>query len=317
MIPIEKGELLTAVKSYPESKGAANQDRFRLQAFQVREDSQEQATFAVLADGLGDQRAGEVAAELAVDIIFNRVAQSEGSQPTGILEAAVLRAGQAILAQSEQDKDRRGMGCTALCAWVIGRKLYTASVGNSRLYLQRGSQLIQLNVISEMHWAEDAEDEESAEQTAGYLGARIREDVDLRLTIDRDRSERATRNQGFPLRNNDRLLLCSDGLSDALDDEQIAELLGTSPIDEAADALVQAALATGSQDNMTALVLAVPPGRPAPARRRLALRRAAILVLSSLLLVLLSLTGWYFLGPLLDPSFTPEPTAINTLTPIP
>jgi serine/threonine protein phosphatase PrpC len=183
------------------------------------------------------------------------------------------------------------------------------------LYLLRGSKLRQLNVVHEIHLAKD--EEEDVEEATGYLGARLREDVDLRLVVGSDKGRRAVRNQGFQLRANDRLLLCSDGLSDALSDEAILEALGTGRIEDAANSLVQLAISTGSKDNMTAIVIGVPPARPIPARRRLALQRILFFGVASLLLIGLSLAGWYFWSPQIDPSYLPEATAIHTLTPIP
>lgn len=318
MIPIEKGKVRTSAQSHAAGDKARNQDRFALQAFQVREGSNSEAILAVLADGVGGQRAGEVAAEIAVDIILHTVSQSQGSQPTSLLQAAMLKAEQAIVAKSEAEKDKRGMGSTALCAWLIDRRLYTASVGNSRLYLLRGDALKQLNMLTEVRTKQEPSEEESDEgEASGYLGARLRETIDQRLVLGGDRSKRAIRNQGSVMRANDRLLLCSDGVSDALTEEAIADILGQSRVEDAAAKLLQAAIDAGSQDNLTAIVLAIPPGRPAPARRQIALRRILRFGLASLLLVILSLAGWYFWGPQLDPSYTPLATAINTLTPFP
>ena len=318
MIPIEKGSIRSSAMSHASRDGSHNQDRFALQAFQVKEGSQSQALFAVLADGVGGQRAGEVAAQIAVDIIMHAVSQSQGSQPSALLQVAILRAGQTIVAKSEEDKDKRGMGTTALCAWLIDRKLYTASVGNSRLYMLRGDALRQLNVVSEIETKQDGDQEDNLENDpSSYLGARLREKVDQRLVLSGDRSAKAARNQGALMRANDRLLLCSDGLSDALDDIEIAAILGQARIEDAADKLVQAAKAKGSQDNLTAIAIAIPPGRPALKRRQIASRRFFRLTLASLILVAISLIGWFFWGPQLDPSYTPIATAINTLTPFP
>jgi serine/threonine protein phosphatase PrpC len=319
MIPIEKGKILNSVQRHAGAAGKHNQDRYALQAFQIKEGNNKETFFAVLADGVGGQRVGDVAAEMAVDIILHSVSQSQASQASSILQAAILRAGQAIVAQSETIKELRGMGSTALCAWIVDRKLYTASVGNSCLYLLRGGHLIQLNVVSVIETTDqlEEEDEEPESENAGFLGARLREKVDLRLVLSGDESERSIRNQGTLLKANDRLLLCNDGLSKALEDSKIAELFSQSRIEDAASTLVQAAVDGGSEDNLTAIAIALPPGNPLPASRQIASRRALRVGLAAFLLVLFSLVGWYFLGPQLNPNLTPLATAINTLTPIP
>jgi serine/threonine protein phosphatase PrpC len=314
MIPIEKGNIRSSAMSHAGGDTSNNQDRYALQSFQLKESSREESLFAVLADGVGAQRAGEVAAQIAVDMILYAVSQSEGSQPSALLQAAILRAGQAIVAQSEEEKEKRGMGTTALCAWLIDRKLFTASVGNSRLYLLRRDSLRLLNVVSE---TEAGNEQDWVNDPSSFLGARLRENVDQRIVLSGDRSAKSSRNQGAIMRSNDRLLLCSDGLSDALSDLEIRDILGQARIEDAAAKLVQAAIEKGSQDNLTAIAIAMPPGRPAPARRQIALRRFFRLAFASSILIIISLLGWFFWGPLLDPSYTPIATAINTLTPFP
>ena len=312
MIPIETSKLRFSAQSHQGLAGKGNQDRYALQAFQLKEGSSDEAVLAILADGLGGQRAGGTAAQLAVDVIYDMVAGSQGSQPSGILQAALLQAGQAILTQAEADRDKRGMGSTALCAWLIDRRLYSASVGDSRLYLLRGERLELLNVLSEVRGRGTGTLELEEEGGVSYLGARLQADVELGEAMEGWGSQ-----AGRQLRANDRVLLCSGGLVAALDEERIAEILGQARIEDAAGNLVQAALDAGAQENLTALAIAVPPGRPMPACRELALRRRLRLLLASFLLVVISLLGWYFLGPQLDPSFIPPPTAINTLTPLP
>lgn len=312
MIPIEESKLRFSAQSHQGLGGKGNQDRYALQAFQLKEGSSNEAVLAILADGLGGQRAGGTAAQLAVDVIYDMVAGSQGSQPSGILQAALLQAGQAILTQAEADRDKRGMGSTALCAWLIDRRLYSASVGDSRLYLLRGERLELLNVLSEVRGRGTGTLELEEEGGVSYLGARLQADVELGEAMEGWGSQ-----AGMQLRANDRVLLCSGGLVAALDEERIAEILGQARIEDAAGNLVQAALDAGAQENLTALAIAVPPGRPVPAYRELALRRRLRLLLASFLLVVISLLGWYFLGPQLDPSFIPPPTAINTLTPLP
>ncbi len=319
MIPIDQGKIRKSVQSHTGSAETHNQDRYALQAFQIKEGSTKEAFFAVLADGVVGQRAGDMAAKIAVDTILQSVSQSQGSQPSAILQAAILWAGQAIVAQSESKKDLRGMGSTALCAWIIDRKLFAASVGNSRLYLLRGEKLIQLNVITEIETKEEQESrgEKELSESSGYLGARLREDVDLRLVLNGDEDKGSIRNQGIQLKANDRLLLSSDGLSDILEDATIAQIFGQSRIEDAASNLVRAAMEGGSLENITAIALAIPPGRPFAASRQIATKRVLLLVLASILLVTLSLAGWFFFGAKIDPSYTPLATAINTLTPIP
>src|SRR3990172_10315093 len=150
MIPAEEAPLRVSTASDPGKGAKHNEDRYRLEAFSLGENDEGEVMFAIVADGLGVHRAGEVAAERAVETIARRVAQSDASQPTAILQAAIIQASQAILYRSESRREWKGMGSTCLCAWLVDDRLYIASVGNSRLFLLRGRKLHQLNVVHQL-----------------------------------------------------------------------------------------------------------------------------------------------------------------------
>ncbi|MEX1071662.1 MAG: protein phosphatase 2C domain-containing protein [Anaerolineales bacterium] len=324
MIPAEQSEFRVSTSSHPGKGGEINEDRFRLQAFSLTEREKGDSLFAILADGIGAQRAGEVAAELAVESISRAVSQSDASQPTGILQAAIIQAGQAIRYRSEKRPEWNGMGSTCLCAWLLSRRLYIASVGNSRLFLLRHKHLQQLNVPSHhpRHIAPPvkgrrAKKAETEDPLLGYLGSRSPVDVDLRLVLNSNRQEKSTmRNQGLRLQPNDRLLLCSDGVGDVLTSADILDILGNRELANTAEALVDLALEKGSGQNLTALVIAVPPAQPPLLARRVNWKRPIVIALLALLLIFFGLFAWWLwlgqLGPLGDPT----PTAISTLTPV-
>lgn len=314
MIPIEEAHLKYSVSSHPGEGSSHNEDRYGLQAYQLSEESDQRAVLALVADGVGRQRAGEVAAQIVVESVNRAVAQTAASQPASILQAAIIQAGQAVLVQSERDADKRGMGSTCLCAWVIGNRLYAASVGNSRMFLLRQGRMQLLNVPSELAGEEQSED---AETLRGNLGTRQRVDVDLRIVLRPGGEARAERNQGARLQPNDRLLLCTDGLTDTLKEGEIRQILKTTEIDQTADALVQAALDRGAQDNLTAIVLGVPPAKPEGARRAFSLRRVLVTSAVIVLMTFLSLLGWYLWGERLNGNLTPVTTPVSTLTPAP
>jgi protein phosphatase len=158
------------------------------------------------------------------------------------------------------------MGTTVVCAWVISDQLYATHVGNSRLYLLRGRRMVQLNV--DHTWVREAVDvgaltvdqarsHPHANIIRRYLGSEINPEVDARIRTDRTRSF-SIDNQGMQLRPGDRLLLCSDGLNDMVVDDQIATDLSFPDLDEAAQALIDAANEAGGKDNITVIILEVP-----------------------------------------------------------
>ena len=266
MIPVEESHLEIGADSHSGMKGKNNEDQFSVSAFQLSVLDETPSVFAVIADGIGGHRAGEVASEIAVEMISQRVAESDASQPVAIMQAAMIQASQTIYSQASKDENKEGMGTTCVTAWVIGKKLYSASVGNSRLYLLRAGKLVHLNI--DHTWVQEAVDagaltEEQARVhphanvIRRYLGSPHEIEVDTRL-----RTERSGRftvdHQGQELRPGDRLLLCSDGLNDMIEDFQILELAKLPDLDEAVGALIEAANEAGGKDNITVVLLELP-----------------------------------------------------------
>ena len=101
----------------------------------------------MVSDGIGGHRAGEVAAELAVNYISQKVSESNGQKPLEIIELAIETASEAIAARSASKDDQQGMGATCVCAWIVEDKLYTGYVGDSRnIYLIRDEKIRRLRL---------------------------------------------------------------------------------------------------------------------------------------------------------------------------
>ena len=176
-----------------------------------------------------------------------------------------MQASQSILAQSERDEDKEGMGTTIACLWIIGNRMYVASVGNSRIYLLRNKQLIQVN--KDHTWVQEAVDAGAltpaqarehphANVIRRYLGSPQPVEVDLRLRLSpKDNDRQALANQGALLQPNDRLLICSDGLNDMIEDHLIQHTLINYEIKPAVYHLIELANQKGGKDNITAVLL--------------------------------------------------------------
>ena len=126
MIPSERSHLFASAITHPGMSGKINEDRYAVSAYRLENEAGTPVVFAILADGVGGHLAGEVAAEMAVDIISHMVAVSDGRNPQETLEYAIIRAGEEINRRASQGEDQRGMGSTCACAWVIGDRLFTA-----------------------------------------------------------------------------------------------------------------------------------------------------------------------------------------------
>ncbi len=324
MIPEKRAHLRVAAGSDAGRRGKNNEDQFTVLAFRLAPNSPTSALFALVADGIGGHQAGEVAAKIAVEMLSEAVARSDASQPGPIMQAAILQASAAIAAQAAEDESKKGMGTTVVCAWVIGDKLYTASVGNSRLYLLRGGLLRQLNW--DHTWVQEAVDAGAltpelarkhphANVIRRYLGSRQPVEVDFRLRGGEpgESEKQQVKNQGFPLQPGDRLLLCSDGLNDMLEDEQIQRLADQPDLNKAKSELIAAANAAGGKDNITVILLEMPGGSRQRNRERTQRQRLGCGVAA--LFGLLAALAFYFYGlPYFRPDRTPTPAPTLTAT---
>jgi serine/threonine protein phosphatase PrpC len=214
------------------------------------------ALFAV-CDGMGGAAAGEIASQLAVDMLYERMidAVDDGHPPTRDelarkLVRAIEAAGLRIFQDAKLDRTRRGMGTTVTAAALVDDHLFLAQVGDSRGYLMRQGQLVQLtrdqSLVNQLIEAgqlteEEAETFEHNNIILQALGTSDTVQVDLTYC---------------ELRQGDTLLLCSDGLSGMVRFEDIREALrgASEPID-ACKLLTERANQGGGHDNITVIVV--------------------------------------------------------------
>jgi serine/threonine protein phosphatase PrpC len=328
VIPSERAHLRVAAISHPGMSGKNNEDRYGVSAFRLNSGASRSSVLAVVADGIGGHRAGEIAAELAVEIISRVIAESDASQPVQTLQDAIVRASQVIHDKAEANPSQRGMGSTCASAWVIGDRLYTASVGDSRIYLIRGGTIRQLT--TDHTWVQEAiesgalspqqaRDHPNAHVIRRYLGSRQSVVPDFRLHLRAGENDmHAESNQGTRLFAGDCLVLCSDGLTDLVDDSEIFNELKTKPVDDALNRLVDLANQRGGHDNITIVTLSIPSssqfsalGASPKPRSRLV---PACMMTAVLFAVVVSLVGgayWYLNHPIDEP--TPLPTSTLAL----
>jgi serine/threonine protein phosphatase PrpC len=251
------------------SKGRLNEDSFEVSAFTLNEDDDTPVLLAIIADGIGGHKAGEIASKIAVATIISSVAESDGTDPLWILKSALLEANHSITSEAANDDSKKGMGSTVACALVIDSALYIATLGDSRLYLVRDNVIQQLNI--DHTWVqealevgvintEEARNHPRRHLIRSYLGSSDPIHPDLRLYMDSEENqEQAKANQGFPLVPGDQILICTDGLTDLVADEEILEILvGEESKDEQLQKLVDIANLRGGHDNITAVVLQAP-----------------------------------------------------------
>ncbi|AWH90866.1 PP2C family protein-serine/threonine phosphatase [Dietzia lutea] len=200
-----------------------------------------------LADGMGGHAAGEIASQFVVAALARLDEDEPGQNLTAALTRALTVGNEAIAAHVEAHPETEGMGCTATALLFDGRRMGLIHVGDSRAYLLRDGTLSQITkddtfVQSLVDRGELSADEaHSHPRRSLILKALTGEPVEPTAVI-------------REARVGDRYLLCSDGLSDPVSTETIAETLATGTVEEAADRLVQLALRSGGPDNITVVL---------------------------------------------------------------
>ena len=213
----------------------------------------ERGTLMGVCDGMGGAAAGEVASQLAVDIIYEKLV--EGDSPMNHddlarrLVQAVEEAGIRIFNEARADRSRRGMGTTATIAALLDGRLFVAQVGDSRAYVLRGDRFTQVSrdqsLVNQLIEAgqlteEEAETFEHNNIILQALGTAETVQVDLTYV---------------DLCKGDRLLVCSDGLSGMVRGDEMREvLLSTRDSLEACKELTDRANRAGGHDNITVIV---------------------------------------------------------------
>jgi PPM family protein phosphatase len=336
VISVERSNIKAIGATHPGSKGKNNEDQYAFQHYQISEDGPTPSTLAVVSDGIGGHRAGEIAAQIAVETIFQVVSASDGSRPNEILRDAIITASDRIRQQAEADPKKKGMGATCACAWVIGNRLYTASVGDTRIYWIRGEKIKKLSI--DHTWIQEAidigalsqdeaRDHPHAHVIRRYLGSPNPVIPDLRLRLrPQETDEQSEANQGLRLVPEDFLLLCSDGLTDLVEDSEILSALRTKRLDQAVSGLIELANERGGHDNITIIAMqvsqkareAAPPViEPASEKRALVPGLYSCIGLGALLLLSLLLAGsFYWFLTQTPPIDTPTPTLSAELPPV-
>jgi len=213
--------------------------------------------YAIVADGMGGQSAGERASALAIELIpryLEKLLDFEKANTRAVndaLEKSIAHANLEIIALSELDPGMRNMGTTVVMVASVGERFFFIGVGDSRAYEFRGGKLKQLTTDHSLTQALMDAGTISAEEAKNH---RYR-NVLYKYLGSRDGATGGTAVEVTP-KSGDRFLLCSDGLTDGLEDSEIAGLMKSNDDPQKlAEILVDAALEGGSRDNITALVV--------------------------------------------------------------
>jgi serine/threonine protein phosphatase PrpC len=223
-------------------------------AFVIPKDSQVMASkgaLFIVADGMGGHAAGEVASEIAVDTISNMYYQEDSTDVAVSLLRAIKRANASIHQRAAENLLRTGMGTTCVAAVLRGNMAYIANVGDSRSYLLRGNQVKQISqdhswvaeqVRAGLLTEEQARTHAQRNVITRCLGTQAEVDVDIFHE---------------ELLEGDFLVLCTDGLSGLVSDEELHRIVDQFVPQESVYHLVERANENGGPDNITTIVVRV------------------------------------------------------------
>ena len=207
----------------------------------------------LVADGMGGHAAGDYASRFTVEKIVEYVTESEESEPVTVLGEAVRYANEHLLAEANADASKAGMGTTIVAAVVVGDKLYTANVGDSRLYVINQERITQItrdhSLVEEMVQSGKLQKEEMRTHPNKNIITRA---LGTNPEVKADCFE-------IEVEEGDVLLLCSDGLSNMMEDKTIEAIIKKNPEDmeQAARQLVDEANKAGGKDNISVVLVRI------------------------------------------------------------
>lgn len=203
----------------------------------------------IVADGMGGHNAGEYASRHTVNTIVSSAAASFLTQPAAILGEAIKAANRELLRQAVLDTSMWGMGTTVVAAVILENRLYVANVGDSRLYIVN-------NNITQITKDHSYVEEMVRRGQIAKEDARLHPDKNIitravgaleEIEIDFFEEE---------LVFGDEILMCSDGLTNMIEDEQIRQIIKTrEDVSEQADKLIETANQNGGKDNITVVIV--------------------------------------------------------------
>lgn len=203
----------------------------------------------IVCDGMGGHKAGDYASRYTVERIVASVTRSQWNDPVHVIRDAIQKANEILVIEAKEDEDKQGMGTTVVVATIIDHKLYVANVGDSRLYVL-GNTIEQItrdhSYVEEMVRRgevapENARTHEKKHVITRAVGAGEKIDIDFFETDVDDK---------------DVILMCTDGLSNMVTDEEILRIaMSYMDIESICKELVEEANRNGGADNITAVVI--------------------------------------------------------------
>ena len=208
----------------------------------------------IVADGMGGHKAGDYASRYTIERVVASVSRNAGDEPVSIIKEAINKANELLVAESREDEAKRGMGTTLVIGTIIGNKLFVANIGDSTTIVEDivGSteQIRQItrdhSLVDEMVRLGEINADEARVHPDKNIITRA---VGAADHVEADFFE-------VELCEDDRILLCTDGLTNMVRDEEICDTIRQNDnIETAASQLVAMANANGGRDNITVMII--------------------------------------------------------------
>lgn len=216
-------------------------------------DAERDCSLFIAADGVGGAAGGAIASELAAETVAAQFPRRGGADPAAALVRAVRAAVRAVIEQAASDPGLAMMATTLVAAVVRDGRLLMANVGDSRGYLVRGNEVLR---VTEDH-SYVAEEVRAGRMTAAAAAVSPFRHVITR-SINGSGEELEVDIFGpYPLQPGDRILLCTDGLTETMEDDEIARCMTGDDAESVAKSLVAEANRRGGPDNVSVLLVEV------------------------------------------------------------
>ena len=205
----------------------------------------------IVADGMGAHAAGELASKLAVELIPHHYLKLHDQSAAASLHKSIAAANAEIYRRGQANIEFRNMGTTCSVLALLPEGAVVAHVGDSRVYQLRGDQFFQLTFDHSLVWEMQAAGEVTDETArSGVIPKNV-----ITRSLGPNFNVQIDLEGPFPVRQGDRFLLCSDGLSGQISDEELGALMRVLQPDQATQLFVDLSNLRGGPDNITAIVV--------------------------------------------------------------
>ena len=203
----------------------------------------------IVADGMGGHKAGDIASRLTVDSVVDKLSKVNSKDYISVITDTIIKVNKEVIDKAAESQDYAGMGTTLVVATVFDNILKVANVGDSRLYvigediiqITRDHSLVEEMVINGQLDRADARVDKRKNIITRAIGGESKVEAEM-FSVE--------------LKPEDKILMCSDGLSNMVDDAEILEIINREPdIEKAARMLIDAANENGGKDNISVVIV--------------------------------------------------------------